>query len=666
MAKEKSNDNHNKDLRSWAEDVCLKKTTAFMKKFESDLPADMQKLFHELQVHQIELEVQNETLRRTQTELDSASERYVNLYDTAPVGYCTVNEDGRIIEANLTIADMLGVSRNTLLNQAFTQFIKAEDQDIYYLHSKNLFKKAEDQTCDLRIVKKDKTIFWGHITESIAINIDHEPVCRIVINDITDHKQLEMFPNENPAPVMRVDKDGILLYANSNSMPLLTHWKTSVKSKLPELWCERVGKALEQNQTMEHEIRYNGVSLSLNLCPIKEMDYINIYAYDITDRKHNEIELIKAKELADENNNLKSAFLRNMAHEIRTPMNGIIGFSSLMMEAEGNKKDEYAVIVQKSTEQLLALVEDLLLISRLQSEKISIKSFKFSPAELLMDISKTFSLDNINHNLDIITKIPDQYKDLTILADVDKIKQIITNFSSNAVKYTSKGSIEFGFDIKNKDIEFYVKDTGMGIPKKEQKLIFDNFYRGSEVISHAIRGTGLGLSISNELVRTLNGKIGVSSKPNHGSRFHLTIPFKKIKKGYNKEVLQQTKLNKLNELNILVAEDEPMNYHYIEIILKDIVKRIDHAMNGKEAVELASKNCYDLILMDLKMPIMDGFVATQKIKQQFPNLPIIVQTAYVRSDDKELALQSGCDHFIRKPFKKDDLLKIINEVMISK
>jgi len=388
--------------------------------------------------------------------------------------------------------------------------------------------------------------------------------------------------------------------------------------------------------------------------------------YDISKRKHYETELIKAKELAEENNHLKSAFLRNMSHEIRTPMNGIMGFSNLMLEAEGNKKNEYAMIVQKSSEQLLALIDDVLLISRLQSEKTSIKNVEFSPAELIMDISRVFSLDNINDNLDIIINIPKQYKDLIILADVGKIKQIITNFSSNAVKYTSKGNIELGFDIKNKDIEFYVKDTGMGIPKQEQELIFDNFHRGDEAISRAIRGSGLGLCIANELVKTLNGKIGVSSEPKHGSRFHLTIPLKKIKKEYNKEVLPQTKQNKLKELNILVAEDELINYQYIEIILNGIVKKIDRAMNGKEAVELASKNCYDLILMDLKMPIMDGFLSTQKIKQQFPDLPIIAHTAYVRSEDKERALESGCDDFIGKPFNKDDLLKIIDRLMTSK
>jgi len=416
-------------------------------------------------------------------------------------------------------------------------------------------------------------------------------------------------------------------------------------------------------------VRKNGeeIKVSVHAISVKDVEgnvrFGTAFVNDITKSSLHEAKLTKAKELAEENNNLKSAFLRNMSHEIRTPMNGIMGFTSLMQEAEGSKKNEYAMIVQKSSEQLLALVDDLLLASRLQSEATPIKNVEFNPAELIMDISHIFSLDNINDKLDVIVNIPDQYKDLTILADADKIKHIMTNFASNAVKYTSKGSIELGFDIKNEEIEFYVKDTGMGIPKKEQELIFDNFHRGAEAISRAIRGTGLGLCIANELVKTLNGKIGVSSEPNRGSRFYVTIPLKKIKEKFNQEVLVQTKQNELRELNILVAEDELTNWEYIEIILKDIVKRIDRAMNGKEAVKLASKNCYDVILMDLKMPIMDGFEATQKIKQQFPNLPIIAQTAYARSEDKERALQSGCDDFIGKPFNKAELLKIINEVI---
>jgi len=381
---------------------------------------------------------------------------------------------------------------------------------------------------------------------------------------------------------------------------------------------------------------------------------------DITERNLHEFELKAAKIKAEESNRLKSAFLVCMSHEIRTPMNAIMGFSDLMMEAEGDEKRQFATIIQKCSKQLLTLIDDVLNLSRLQSEKMPVDKIRFKPAELVTDVYRMFNLPHLKKELDIAISIPEPYEDLVILSDANKIRQVLTNFVANAVKYTLEGSLKIGFDLQNGFVEFYVIDTGIGIPEKEQQRIFESFYRSEQAISSAIEGTGLGLSIAKELVELMGGVIGVSSVPNKGSRFFFSIPLEKSDKMNSGKPLLQTEQKYLKDFTILIAEDEQISYQYLEILLKDKVKRIDQATNGKEAVELALKNSYNLILMDLKMPVMDGIEATKILKQQFPDIPIIAQTAYSSPEEKESALKAGCADFLSKPIKKKELIEMIN------
>src|SRR5665647_2708246 len=241
----------------------------------------------------------------------------------------------------------------------------------------------------------------------------------------------------------------------------------------------------------------------------------------------------------EESNRLKSAFLVSMSHEIRTPMNAIMGFSDLLMEAEGDEKRQFATIIQKCSKQLLTLIDDVLNLSRLQSEKMPVDKIGFKPAELVTDVYLMFNLPNLKKELDIAISIPEPYEDLVILSDANKIRQVMTNFVANAVKYTLEGSVELGFDLQNGFVEFYVIDTGIGIPEKEQQRIFESFYRSEQAISSAIEGTGLGLSIAKELVELMGGVIGVSSVPNKGSRFFFSIPLEiSDKMNFGKPLLQ--------------------------------------------------------------------------------------------------------------------------------
>ncbi len=384
---------------------------------------------------------------------------------------------------------------------------------------------------------------------------------------------------------------------------------------------------------------------------------------EVRQHERAERELLRAKEEAEEVNRLKMAFLNNMSHEIRTPMNGVMGLASLMVEASAEEKEEYACIIQKCAGQLLTLIDDVILLSRLQSESLVLNESEFVPAELVSDIYRIFTMSDLTKGLDISVSIPASLRNLKVKADADKVKQVLTNLVSNSAKYTSKGGIDIGFNMENGLLEFYVKDTGMGIPENEQKLIFDNFYRGEKAMTAAIRGTGLGLCIAKEMVNAMGGQIGVESEPDKGSRFFFTVRVEKMEDASCPKEAKSEDYIDFSKLIVLVVEDEPVNYQYLELALKNQVKCIDHAANGLEAVQFVMEKDYDFILMDIKMPVMNGFEATEKIKNLRPDIPVIVQTAHAGDEEKEMAFLIGCDDYIAKPFKKNELLETVSRII---
>ncbi len=387
-------------------------------------------------------------------------------------------------------------------------------------------------------------------------------------------------------------------------------------------------------------------------------------AIDITEMRKSRAELMEAKERAEENERLRAALLNNMSHEIRTPMNAIMGFSDLMKEADPEEKNAYAEIINSNSNQLLSLIDEVILLSRLQSEKIPVVLDDFCPSELVSEIAQMFNHPNLNQGLEIRVQVPKQFTSLNIQTDLKKVRQVLTNFLSNALKYTFEGTIELGFDVIDNVIEFYVKDTGMGIPEQESKLIFEAFYRGEKAIDLAIRGSGLGLNIAKELIELMGGKIGVHSVPNVGSYFYFMIPFQRSDHDGCPETYDQKDHHGMENFRILIADDEHFNARFLEILLKGKVKSVDIAINGKEAVEMATKYSYDLVLMDLKMPIMDGIEATKAIKAKYPGLPIIAQTACSSPEERNTALQAGCDDLIVKPINKEKMMEMIGKYVM--
>jgi PAS domain S-box-containing protein len=379
---------------------------------------------------------------------------------------------------------------------------------------------------------------------------------------------------------------------------------------------------------------------------------------DITERKKMEQDLLHAKEKAEEGDKLKTSFLNNLSHEIRTPLNAIVGFAELLkMGYPADQQEKFIRTINTNAEQLLHIIDDVLAISRMDSERMPIENFVFNVKDLLLDLKDSFEPEAKLKSLDLIL---DEAPDIAVEADKAKIRQVLSGLISNALKYTDKGYVRFGCVAQNNELIFYTKDTGMGIPEPEQTKIFDRFYRGEEVQYRAIRGNGLGLSIAQGLIHLMKGEIHLKSEPGKGSEFSFSVPVALTNRTYEKPLA--LKASQLSFGRVLVVEDEEDNFELLRINLKQFCQTIDYARNGKEAVEMANQNSYELVLMDLKMPVMDGFEASELIHREHPELLIVAVSAYQQPEDKKAASAAGCIAFLEKPFQPEQLQKVLGAV----
>jgi PAS domain S-box-containing protein len=389
---------------------------------------------------------------------------------------------------------------------------------------------------------------------------------------------------------------------------------------------------------------------------------------DITKRKNAEFELKKALEKAEESDRLKTAFLANMSHEIRTPMNAILGFSELLTltDLSIKERNEFIKLIQTNSNALLNLINDIIDIAKIEAEQLQIYIGDFSLNKLISDILKTFNEVKVNQgkaDIEINKHTPNNNYDLIIKSDQNRIIQVLSNLLNNALKYTLTGAIDFGYEIlenvNNPQIRFFVKDTGIGIPNDKIDVIFERFHQGDGSHTREYGGTGLGLAISQNIAKLLGGEIKVESEEGKGSVFYFTIPFNKSKLIIKQEATpSRSNTNKFNlkGRTILIVENVESNYQLLETYLLKIRANIIWKKNGKEAVDECEKNNkIDIILMDMQMPVMNGFEATKIIKNMRPELPIIAETAFASSGDKEKILKVGCIDYISKPIRADEL-----------
>ena len=384
-------------------------------------------------------------------------------------------------------------------------------------------------------------------------------------------------------------------------------------------------------------------------------------SWDVTNMQNIEKELIQARIKAEQSDRLKTAFLANMSHEIRTPLNAIVGFSRLMTMAESAADEKlYSDIINQNSEILLQLINDILDLAKIEAGTLEYVRHPMDLGEMCRNIYEIHK-DRVQEGVTLVLDNKDTR--LIINEDKNRIMQVITNLITNATKFTFKGEIRFGFEILKDHIEFYVKDTGMGISEEKIKMIFERFVK----LNSFVQGTGLGLAICRVIVEKLGGEITVESKLNEGSTFHFTIPYDadrkcpELRKVATEPEQSNMALRKpLQRRTVLVAEDVDSNFLLLKTLLGKRCNLL-WAKDGEEAVRQFKEHQPDLILMDIKMPHMDGLEATRLIRSYSKEVPIVALTAFAFEADRDKAMEAGCNDFLTKPVSENALEKVLKK-----
>ncbi len=525
---------------------------------------DKLRLIHELKVHQIELEMQNEELKLAKEKEEIAKKKYIELYDFAPSGHLTLTNKGEIIDLNISTENLLKKKRTSLINSSFGFFVSSDTRTIYNDFLQDVFTTNVKQTCELKLAGGDNSMRYVFVN-GITSNVDEKCMLTLV---------------------------------------------------------------------------------------------------DISTLKFTQNELIKAKEKAEEGNKLKSAFLANMSHEIRTPMNGILGFSELLktLTLTGEKQHEFIDIIQKSGVRMLNIINDIISISKIESQQIEVLVSNTNINEQVEYIYHFFKLEAEQKKLDISFKNGLNSENAFIRTDREKIYALLTNLVKNAIKFTKTGSIELGYEKKGEFLEFYVRDTGPGIQDEHKEIIFERFRQENELLSREYEGAGLGLAISRAYVEMLGGKIWVESKIGQGSTFRFTIPYHKCNNGEELiETITEDKILPDKKWKVLIVDDDEASRILLSIMFKPLGGEIFLATSGHEAIRTFRHNPgINLILMDIRMKRMNGYDATRQIREFNKEVIIIAQTAFALPDDREKAIQAGCNNYISKPISRSSLVSLIN------
>jgi PAS domain S-box-containing protein len=592
---------------------------------------------------------------------------------------------------------IFGYSVEDFIGTFFGQYLAESDiQKAIVAFTETLISDNPTHNLQLVAKRKDGTSFFAELNGSALIKGNEKVGVLGLLRDITERKNMEaavvaseqryreLFLN-NPAPTyifdvetlefIEVNEATIRIYGYSREeFTSMTLKDFRLQEDLPALYesLEGLGENVFHSTSMRHK-RKDGtafpVEITSHALPEKNGRKTRlVIVQDITERVRASEQMKLAKEKAEASDKLKTSFLNNISHEVRTPLNGILGFAEIMAQPDLPEKDKNECITMlfDSSDRLLNTITNYMDISLLTSGNLTVYKKDFIPGTVLRKIYDNYYQTCSNRKLELLLELPGQKDYISVNSDTEIFQKIISHLLNNAIKFTEKGSIKFGYKIHNEYLEFFVKDTGVGIGRESVETVFDHFAKEDRGPLKITEGSGLGLSISKGMVEILGGRIWVESEREKGSSFYFTIP--KSKEILTEKELRQEVLLKTDRVTstILVAEDDVTNFLYIQALLKQNTSaKILHALNGKEAVEIFLKNPdIDLILMDIKMPVMNGIEATRQIKAISPQIPIIAITAYAMAGDETRILDAGCDHYLTKPIDKKQLFAKMTEYLV--
>lgn len=665
------------------------------------------KLIHELEVHQIELEMQNEELMLASKNAALITKKYADLYDFAPSGYFTLSEAGIILENNITGSKILGEHKSKLLNSRFNFFVLDRYKPIFNAFLKNIFTKTTIQICDIELFSFNDYSFFVHLTGLISEN---KKECFITMIDITNNKLSELAVRESEKKYRELIHNldaGIVVHAPDTSIIMCNLKATEIlgltkdqllgKDVMDKIW-----HFLDENytvlQTEDYPInqilrdkkplinlvgnvfrpkKQDTALVLVNGFPVmnskNEISEVVVSFVDISLRREMENELIRVKDEAIAATEAKSLFLSTISHEISTPLNGIIGFTELLMKTKNTEEQaEYSNIINDSSNALMAIVNDVLDFSKIESGKLELNIVETDILQLIHQVALFFKNQINLKGLEFKLKVDDSVPQF-ILTDSVRLKQILLNLIGNAIKFTESGAVSLRVknvylnDTSFSTLYFSVKDTGIGIHKENQDKIFDSFAQEDTSITRKYGGTGLGLSISKKLLKLMNSDLNLKSYFGKGSDFNFTIVFERpnlnpITTDFSLE-LEEKNYENLDNAKILIVEDNKINM----LLVKKIINQINpncilfEANNGNEAVKIHANETLDIILMDIQMPEKNGYDSAYEIRNSglSNQPPIIALTAGILNEDKQKCLDLGMNDYISKPFKKTDLEQML-------
>ncbi len=596
------------------------------------------------------------------------------------------NEELLTLNKTLTIKSRLLEVLNRQMNKRDANLRKKEED---LLEKNRLIEKQIIQIDQQN--KEQQKVNEMLVQKNIALNffsqkiIESEYKFRMLFDNLSDPVVIHdlkgnfLEVNQEACNVLKYSKDQLLCMNISDINPGISRIKEAINK------VEQEKEALFETENIDSNGLVFPVEVNSRLIRFKDIPAIISIARDITEQKKIREELIQSRKKAEEADRLKSAFLANMSHEIRTPLNAIIGFSDLMTSRAitGDQQDIFLDHIRNSGYQLLNIINDIIDLAKIEAGQLQINKEEVFPDNLLQDLLSHYEgLLRENKSVSIKLETPSENKIEKIMTDNTRVRQIFNNLLGNAIKFTDEGIITFGYRLDNEkkdsqhsgnssvNLLFFVRDTGIGIQQEDQEKVFDRFKQVNDSYTRNREGTGLGLTISRNLARMMGGDIWVESAYGHGTTFYFSLAVDNNNTSDKQATLKISDKMTIEAYNwknktILIAEDEEINFLFLEELLSESEPEILHACDGAEAVDIALKTPkIDLVLMDIKMPVLSGIDAAIKIRNEKKQIPIIAQTAYAMQDDRKKYTESGLfDEYLSKPISKESLFAVMKKFL---